>query len=125
MSDRSNETIFADVLAVWKHGIDVHDPAEIGTVFAKDALFQGGHPEPSQGRAAVVEYYDSQPVGLSVDYEIIDARRSANDVITGYAAANFTFPDGELVRRHVTMVLERAGDRWLVGHYHVSLKPTG
>ncbi|WP_066370768.1 SgcJ/EcaC family oxidoreductase [Herbidospora mongoliensis] len=121
----NEETIFAGVLAVWKHGIDVHDPIEVGTVFAEDALFQGAHPEPSRGRASVVDYYDGQPPGLGVDYEIIDARRSADDVITGYAAADFTSPGEEVVHRHVTMVLERTGDRWLVGHYHVSLKPAG
>nr|WP_062332751.1 SgcJ/EcaC family oxidoreductase [Herbidospora sakaeratensis] len=118
-----SEEVFAGVLAVWKHGIDVHDPDEIGTVFADDALFQGAHPEPTRGRASVVAYYDGQPAGLRVDYAIIDARRSADDVVTGYAAADFTYADGEVVRRHVTMVLERHDDRWLVGHYHVSLKP--
>ncbi|WP_062351712.1 SgcJ/EcaC family oxidoreductase [Herbidospora yilanensis] len=119
-----SEHVFAGVLAAWKHGIDVHDPAEIGAVFAEDTLFQGAHPEPTRGRASVVEYYDGQPAGLRVDYQIIDARRSSDDVIAGYAAADFTYAGGEVVRRHVTMVLERRGDRWLVGHYHVSLKPT-
>ncbi|WP_061296627.1 SgcJ/EcaC family oxidoreductase [Herbidospora cretacea] len=120
-----SETIFAEVLAVWKHGIDAHDPEEVGTVFAEDALFQGARPEPSRGRAAVVAYYDGQPPGLRVDYEIVDARPSSPDVITGYAAVAFTFAGGDRLTGHVTMVLERAGDRWLVGHYHVTLKREG
>jgi uncharacterized protein (TIGR02246 family) len=123
MTEQSNEEIFAGVLDVWKHGIDVHDTTEIGSVFAEDTIFQGGHPEPSRGRASVVAYYDPDPL-IGVEYEIIDARRSAEDVIVGYAAAHFSFPgDAPTVHRHVTMVLERTGEQWLIGHYHVSLIP--
>jgi hypothetical protein len=70
-----------------------------------------------------VAYYDPDPL-IGVEYEIIDARRSADNVIVGYAAAHFAFPgDAPTVHRHVTMVLERTGDQWLIGHYHVSLIP--
>jgi hypothetical protein len=120
---KSSEQVFAEVLDVWKHGIDVHDTVEIGSAFAEDALFQGGHPEPSRGRASVVAYYDPEPL-IGVEYEIIDARRPAENVIVGYAAAHFSFPDAPVVHRHVTMALERTGDRWLIGHYHVSLIPS-
>ncbi|MER7800939.1 nuclear transport factor 2 family protein [Streptomyces parvulus] len=121
--EATSEAVFAQVLDIWKHGIDVHDTAEIGSAFAEDALFQGGKPEPSRGRASVVAYYDPDPL-TGVEYEIIDARRPADDVIVGYAAAHFAFPgDAPTVHRHVTMVLERSGDDWLIGHYHVSLIP--
>ncbi len=122
MTDESNEAVFASVLDIWKHGIDVHDPAEIGTAFAQDALFQGGNPGPSRGRASVEAYYE--PLHATVSYEILDARRSAETVIVGYAAVHFVAADGAPdVHRHLTMVLERTGDEWLVGHYHVSLIP--
>ncbi|SDH36624.1 YybH family protein [Nonomuraea jiangxiensis] len=121
--EKSNEEIFTSVLDIWKHGIDVHDTTEIGSTFAEDAIFQGGHPDPSRGRDAVVAYYDPEPL-TGVEYEIIDARRSADNVIVGYATAHFEFPgDTPTVHRHVTMVLERTGEQWLIGHYHVSLIP--
>jgi uncharacterized protein (TIGR02246 family) len=122
-SNMSSEQVFAGVLDTWKHGIDVHDTAEIGSAFAEDALFQGGHPEPSRGRASVIAYYDPEPI-TGVDYEIIDARRPAENVIIGYAAAHFSFPgNAPVVHRHVTVELERTGGQWLIGHYHVSLIP--
>ncbi|MZD08587.1 hypothetical protein GTW43_26415 [Streptomyces sp. SID5785] len=118
-----DEVVLAQVLDVWKHGIDVHDTAEISSVFADDVLFQGGKPSPTRGRASVAAYYDPDPL-IGVEYELIDARRSSEHVIVGYSAAHFAFPDGApTVHRHLTTVLERTGDDWLIGHYHVSLVP--
>ncbi len=116
-----SETVFADVLAVWKHGIDVHDPEEVGALFAGGRPVPGRVPRPSRGRAAVVAYYDGQPRACGSTTRSSTRAGRRRGVITGYAAAAFTFATGDRLAGHVTMVLERTGDRWLVGHYHVSL----
>jgi uncharacterized protein (TIGR02246 family) len=121
--EASDESVFAEVLETWRHGIAAHDTAEIGSVFAEDALFQGGHPRPSRGRASVVAYYESLPL-TGVEYEVVDACRSADDVVVGYATVHFAFAgDVPTAHRHVTMVLERRPEGWLIGHHHVSVVP--
>ncbi len=70
----------------WKAGIDAHDPGRVAAVFTEDAVFQGLRPY-GVGRDAVADYYDSQPVGMTVTYRILESRRPADDVVLGYLAA--------------------------------------
>ena len=109
------------VLDAWKKGIDAHRPGDVAALFAEDAIFQGLHPY-SVGRAGVAAYYDSQPLGMTVDYHIVREKRLAGDVRLGWVEADFHFDsrhggDGrEPVEVNLTVVL--AGG--LIGHYHVS-----
>jgi hypothetical protein len=68
------------------------------------------------GRAGIAAYYDSQPLGMRVDYRVLETRRPADGVIIGWVAADFHFADREPVELNLTVVL--AGG--LIAHYQVS-----
>jgi uncharacterized protein (TIGR02246 family) len=117
----SHQDIVTRVLDGWQHGIDRHRPEDVAAFFTADALFQGSHPDYSTGRPAVADYYEQQPVGLTVEYRIREIRELAEGVLLSYVDPDFTRPDGEILRFHLTVVLQRQGDgEWLISHYHVS-----
>ena len=111
--------IIALVMDEWQAGIDSHDPKRVSAVFAEDAVFQGLRPY-GVGRAAVAEYYGSQPVGMTVTYRVRESRRLADGVVLGYLTANFGYPDRPAVELSIGVVLVRGGARWQVAHYQAS-----
>ncbi|MER7251737.1 SgcJ/EcaC family oxidoreductase [Kribbella sp. NPDC000426] len=111
--------ILYDVLAQWKSGIDDHDPHRVAALFTKDAIFQGLHPY-GVGRDAVAEYYDSQPIGLSAQYKLLETRQLADDIVLGYLAVDFTFTDRPTLPVNLFVILRRTDDGWLISHYQVS-----
>jgi uncharacterized protein (TIGR02246 family) len=115
-----DEAVLRGVLDIWQKGIAAHRPEDVAAVFAPDAIFQGLHPY-SVGRPGVAAYYDSQPIGMTVDYRIRETRRPAADVVLGWVEADFHFTDREPLSVNLTVVLGRAGDDWQIGHYHVSV----
>jgi hypothetical protein len=104
----------------WKAGIDAHQPVRVSEVFTEDAIFQGLRPY-SVGRQGVVDYYASQPVGLTVEYEILQTRRLADDRVLGYVHADFTFPDRHVVSVFLGVVVEHHPDGWSISYYQASL----
>jgi uncharacterized protein (TIGR02246 family) len=108
-----------DALDRWKAGIDAHQPVRVSEVFTEDAIFQGLRPY-SVGRQGVVDYYASQPVGLTVEYEILQARLLADDQVLGYVHADFTFPDRHVVSVFLGVVVKRNEDRWSISYYQAS-----
>lgn len=111
--------ILNDVLAQWKSAIDDHDPQRAAALFTKDAIFQGLHPY-GVGRDAVAEYYESQPIGLSPQYELLETRQLADDTLLGYLAVDFSFTDRPTLSVNLLVVLQRTVDGWLISHYQVS-----
>ncbi|WP_432887040.1 SgcJ/EcaC family oxidoreductase [Kribbella sp. CA-245084] len=111
--------ILYDVLAQWKSAIDSHDPSRAAALFTKDTIFQGLHPY-GVGRDAVAEYYESQPVGLSPQYELLETRRLADDTLLGYLAVDFTFTDRPTLSVNLLVILRHVDDGWLISHYQVS-----
>lgn len=110
------------VLDEWKAGVDTHDPQRVSDVFTVDAIFQGLRPY-SVGRQGVLDYYESQPVGLTVDYRINEIRRPADDVALGYLRADFTRPDGTVIPLNLSVLVTRADAGWHIAHYQVSAVP--
>lgn len=110
------------VLDEWKAGVDTHDPQRVSDVFTVDAIFQGLRPY-SVGRQGVFDYYESQPVGLTVDYRIDEIRRPADDVALGYLRADFTRPDGTVIPLNLSVLVTRADAGWHIAHYQVSAVP--
>ncbi len=110
------------VLDEWKAGVDTHDPQRVSDVFTVDAIFQGLRPY-SVGRQGVFDYYESQPVGLTVDYRINEIRRPADDVALGYLRADFTRPDGTVIPLNLSVLVTRADAGWHIAHYQVSAVP--
>lgn len=113
------EGILRGVLDEWKAGVDRHDPEAVAAAFTDDAIFQGLHPY-SVGRRGVFDYYDSQPVGLTVEYRFHETRRLSADVILAYLRADFTLPDGTPLPLNLSVVVAHGAARWRIAFYQVS-----
>jgi len=108
-----------DALDRWKAGIDAHQPERVSEVFTEDAIFQGLRPY-SVGRQGVIDYYASQPVGLTVEYQILATRRLAPDQVLGYVHADFAFPDGRIASVFLGVLVKNNGDGWSIAYYQAS-----
>jgi uncharacterized protein (TIGR02246 family) len=115
----SNETALRDVLDRWKTHVDAHEPERIAAVFTEVALFQGLHPY-SVGRRGVAEYYASQPLGMTADYEILETRRFADDLVLGYLRVLFALTDRPTLTVYISVLARQTPDGWLLDHYQVS-----
>jgi uncharacterized protein (TIGR02246 family) len=111
--------ILYDVLDQWKSAIDDHDSQRVASLFTEDAIFQGLHPY-GVGRDAVAEYYESQPIGLSAQYKLLETRRIADDTLLGYLAVDFSFTDRQTLPVNLSVILQRTDEGWLISHYQVS-----
>jgi hypothetical protein len=103
-----------EVLDAWQRGIAEHQPQKVAALFTEDAIFQGLKPY-TVGRAGIAAYYDSQPLGMTVDYRIL-REKTVGGVEIGWVEADFHFTDKDPVELNLTVVL--AGG--LITHYHVS-----
>ncbi|QRY51700.1 SgcJ/EcaC family oxidoreductase [Mycolicibacterium septicum] len=119
--EENTAEILRYVLDEWRAGIAAHDPQRVAAVFTEDAIFQGLRPY-SVGRPGVFDYYESQPVGLTVDYRINETRRPAENVVLGYLRADFTRPDGTGIPLNLSVLVTRDDD-WRIAHYQVSAVP--
>ncbi|MGV9214625.1 YybH family protein [Micromonospora sp. RB23] len=111
--------ILRTVLDRWRSAVDAHEPERVASLFAEDAIFQGLHPY-AVGRDGVAAYYAAQPLGLTAAYEVRETRRFAADVVLGYLEVEFGFVDRPALTVHLSVVVRRVGDDWLIGHYQVS-----
>ena len=107
-----------DVMDRWKAAVDAHEPQRVAELFTEDAIFQGLKPY-GVGRAAIAAYYDSQPIGLKAEYEVLETRELAEDLTLGYLAVEFSFVDRPTITVNLS-VLVRGG---LITHYQVSQLP--
>ena len=104
-----------DVMDRWKDAVDAHEPERVAANFTEDAIFQGLKPY-GVGRAAISEYYDSQPIGLKAEYKVLETRQLAEDLVLGYLNVDFSFVDRPAINVHLSVVVK--GD--LIAHYQVS-----
>jgi uncharacterized protein (TIGR02246 family) len=111
--------ILRGVLDQWKSGVDAHAPPKVAAVFTEDAIFQGLRPY-SVGRDGVAEYYDSQPLGMTVIYRILETRRPTVDLVVGYVRADFAFPDRATISLNVGVVVAHTEDGWRILQYQAS-----
>jgi len=122
LDTKGTEAILRSVLDQWKKGIDAHDPAQVASAFASEAIFQGLRPY-SVGPQGVRDYYDAQPHGMTVDYRILESRRLTSDVAFGYLAAEFTYVDRQPVHLNIGVVLTRTSKDWQITSYQASPAP--
>jgi uncharacterized protein (TIGR02246 family) len=118
-SAQERERVVRGVVDRWKSAVDAHEPQRVADLFTEDAIFQGLHPY-GVGREAVAEYYASQPIGLEAAYEVVESRRFGEDAILAYLSVEFTFTDRPALDVHLSMLLTRAAEGWLIAHYQVS-----
>ncbi|GAA4248435.1 YybH family protein [Dactylosporangium darangshiense] len=107
------------VLDPWKAAVDAHEPEAVAAVFTEQAIFQGLHPY-SVGRRGVAEYYASQPLGMTAEYTIREARRLASDLVLGYLSVEFSFTDRPAITVYLSILARHVADTWLIDHYQVS-----
>ena len=108
-----------DVLDRWKSAVDAHDSTRAATYFTADAIFQGLHPY-TVGPSGVAAYYDSQPIGMTVRYTVLETRRLAADVVLGYLSVDFAFTDRPTLTVYLSVIVRQDGDQWRISHYQVS-----
>ena len=112
--------VLRGVLDEWKAGIDAHEPQKVAALFTADTIFQGLRPY-SVGRDGVAKYYDSQPLGMTVAYRILETRRPTEELVLGYVRADFTFPDRATVSLNLGVLVTRADTGWRILHYQASM----
>jgi uncharacterized protein (TIGR02246 family) len=110
--------VLRGVLEQWKAGIDSHDPRAVAAVFTEDAIFQGLRPY-SVCRGGVAEYYDSQPLGMTVTYRVLETRRPTEELVLGYVRADFAFPDRPTVSLNIGVAVAH-DNGWKILHYQAS-----
>ncbi|MFE9835264.1 SgcJ/EcaC family oxidoreductase [Streptomyces sp. NPDC005551] len=118
-STTETEAILRGVADRWKAAVDGHQPRRVASLFTEDAIFQGLHPY-GVGREAVADYYDSQPLGLTADYRILETRRLGDDLVLGYLGVDFSFTDRPAITGSLSLLLKRTDEGWRVAHYQVS-----
>ena len=118
-STNDDELVLRGVLEPWKAAVDAHEPQRVASLFTEDAIFQGLHPY-SVGRKGIAEYYDSQPLGMAAQFEILETRRLADDLVLGYLDTEFTFTDRPPVDVKLAVLVRRLADGWSIAHYQVS-----
>ena len=111
--------VVREVLDRWQAGIAAHRPDQVAAVFTDDAIFQGLRPY-TVGRQGVFDYYESQPVGLTVDYRINEIREPAAGVVLAYTRADFTRPDGAVISLNLSVLVTQRDNGWQIAHYQVS-----
>jgi uncharacterized protein (TIGR02246 family) len=115
----SDTEILRTVADRWKAAVDAHDPKLVASNFTADALFQGLHPY-SIGPEGVATYYDAQPRGMTAQYEILETKRLADDLILGYLTVDFSFVDKPTLTVNLSLIVRRTPEAWLITHYQVS-----
>jgi uncharacterized protein (TIGR02246 family) len=108
-----------EVMDRWKSAIDAHEPQRVAEQFTEDAIFQGLRPY-SVGRQGVIAYYDSQPVGMTVAYRVLETRPVSADAALGYLHADFSMPDQSTISVRIGVLVTRGDDGWRVGYYQAS-----
>ncbi|MBB5889762.1 hypothetical protein [Kutzneria kofuensis] len=103
------------VLGRWKNAVDAHEPERVAENFTEDAIFQGLHPY-TVGPKGVAEYYGSQPLGMTAEYEILQTRRLGENLVLGYLRVDFAFTDRPTLSVQLGVVVE--GEK--IRHYQVS-----
>ncbi|MGW2616505.1 SgcJ/EcaC family oxidoreductase [Streptomyces sp. NPDC001500] len=118
-STTDGEAVLRAVLDRWKAAVDAHEPQRVAALFTEDAVFQGLRPY-SVGRPGVADYYDSQPLGMTARYRLLETRLLAEDLVLGYLEADFSFTDRPTVQVHLGLLVRRERDDWRIAHYQVS-----
>ena len=122
MTKLSAEPVLRDVLDTWQQAIAGHEPDRVAALFTEDAVFQGLHPY-SVGRPGVAAYYAAQPLGMTVNYQILKSHQLADDVVLGWIAAEFRFAGGSRPPLPVSLTVVVRGGK--IAHYHVSHRIDG
>ncbi|WP_187977818.1 nuclear transport factor 2 family protein [Mycetocola sp. JXN-3] len=116
--------ILTTVLSRWGTAVATGDTARVADLYTEAPVFQGLRPGPERDRAGVADYYAHQPIGLTPTITPIEVRALGENEILAFLAVDFAAPGRPVVATHLTVLLTRIEDEWLIEHYHVSVRPT-
>ncbi|WP_217247695.1 nuclear transport factor 2 family protein [Streptomyces sp. AC602_WCS936] len=108
----------SEVLARWRSAFDARHTERVAALFTPDALFQGLGTTSFLSRERVREYYERVPAGTRAEVRIAYAYR-LDGALGGIAEIRFTHPD-RVRTAMVSVVLTRAGEQWLIRHWHAA-----
>lgn len=117
--------VLEESLTSWKLAFDRHTPAGMVDLFSPHALFQGLSPTLLTGRKEIFDYYDVLSPGITASFQIIQARQLDQHLVCGFAAVQFTYPEGRTLPAQLSLVLRRDGQTWFIVQYHVSTMSGG
>lgn len=118
MPDTDAAQVVRAVMDRWKANIDVHEPQRVAELFTDDAIFQGLRPY-SVGPQGVAAYYDSQPLGMTVSYDILETRTVAGAVLA-YLHADFSFPDRPTISVRIGVLITEGEGEGKIAYYQAS-----
>ncbi|MCS4275565.1 ketosteroid isomerase-like protein [Mycetocola sp. BIGb0189] len=111
--------ILTTALNRWGAAVATGDTARIADLYTATPVFQGLRPGPERDRAGVADYYAHQPIGLTPTFTPLDVRALGEHTILAFLAVDFAAPGRPVVATHLTVLLTRVDDEWLIEHYHV------
>jgi hypothetical protein len=116
-----SSTPMEHVVGLWKPAFDSHQTDVMASLFMTEALFQDFGPTVISGRIAIQGYFDEVPDDRSADVSILYTYAIGDDVAGGFADVTFSDPQGWAAPVHLSLVLQRCNESWLIRQYHVSL----
>lgn len=119
----SAASILVETLARWSAAVASGDTTRVAELYTSNVVFQGLRPGPERERTGISGYYAHQPVGLTPTLTPLSVRSLDKNRILGFLAVDFAAPGRPVVETHLTVLLTRIEDDWLIEHYHVSLRP--
>jgi uncharacterized protein (TIGR02246 family) len=116
--------------ATWSAAASPWDPAALTGLYTPDALFHGGRPAHSRGRAEILAYFESYRgliLACAMEWQDFSTRWLGSDALLAQGHVQFRFvlkgdqPSASHLR--ATWVLVRGGSGWLIAQHHFSPPP--
>lgn len=130
MSIRDMQAALAQVQGDWNAAAHGWHAGLLAEIYTEDALFFGGRPGHSVGRAAVQAYFASyvgiiRSGAMVLSEQQLLALGPGCHLAQGYADFSFTLQDGRHTRSRVraTLVLVQQGGAWRIRQHHFSPTP--
>ncbi|MEO3884465.1 SgcJ/EcaC family oxidoreductase [Nonomuraea sp. B5E05] len=114
--------VLTGLLHRWQRAFNEHKPAEIASLFSRDALFQGISPRLRRGPQEISEYYGRVTRGTTAQAKVLSAARLSQAVVHGFAEVTFTAPNGDIHLICLSVVAGQADGTWLIHQYHAATR---
>jgi|SRR5882757_7515238 len=109
------------VVERWAQAFNAHRLDDMQELFTDDASFQGFGPEVVIGGSSIREYYGAVPgYRRAEDVAVLCSYLIGDGVAGGFLKVVFRDPSGWEAPVHLSLVVQREGEQWLIRQYHVS-----
>ena len=114
--------VVADLMGAWQRAFDGRRWADVVSLFAEDAVFQGIAPRLLVGPAEISAYYHDVPDGSRATVDVLRATALGEGIVAGFADVTFTGPAPEPHPIRLSIIAQRVEDRWLIRQYHAAAR---